>query len=116
MPPHTATKKSAAALNLTTARPTGEVRSERKVETCRHLITLWVVVTALWTTATVFRIDRVWVPRAGWDGVLHGSWLWLSLGVPPVIFALVVTYVCQVIRIRQRIVVAPTLRSHHEEH
>lgn len=69
----------------------------------RRLVTLWVVVTALWTAATLLRIDRVWVPRAGWDRVLHGSWLWLSLGVPPIIFALFLGYVRQAIGLRRRL-------------
>lgn len=104
-----------AVHGLPTAQETAQDRPERKTEHCRHLVTLWFVVTALWTAATVLRIDRAWVPRAGWDGVLQVPWLWLSLGAPPVIFALVFTYVCQVIRVRQRIVEAPSPNPQHEE-
>lgn len=67
-----------------------------------RLVSLWVVVTALWTAATLLRVDRVWVPGTGWEHVLHGSWLWLSLGSPPLLFALVLAYVHQVIRFRRR--------------
>ncbi len=84
------------------ARPSEDERRAKQAQD-RRLVTLWVVVTALWTAATLLRIDRVWVPRAGWDRVLHGSWLWLSLGVPPIIFALFLGYVRQAIGLRRRL-------------
>jgi hypothetical protein len=52
----------------------------------RGLLTLWFVVTALWTAATVLRIDRIWVPGLGWPAVLAHPFTWVSLLLPPAVF------------------------------
>jgi hypothetical protein len=51
----------------------------------------------------VLRTHRVWVPHAGWDRVLHQPWLWLSLGAPPLIFALLFIHVHHATELRRRI-------------
>jgi hypothetical protein len=83
--------------------PAEEEQRARQVQDRRRLLTLWVVVTALWTAATLLRIERVWVPRAGWDHVLRQPWLWLSLSAPPLIFALLFIYVHHAIELRRRV-------------
>ncbi len=55
-----------------------------------RLWVLWLVVTGLWTVATLLRVERVWVPRIGWWSIIHGPWLWVSLGVPPFLFAAII--------------------------
>lgn len=54
-----------------------------------RLRTLWVLVSGLWTVATLLRINRVWVPLVGWHRVIEGPWMWTSLIAPPLIFALI---------------------------
>jgi hypothetical protein len=54
---------------------------------------LWFLVTALWTTATLLRVHRVWVPLVGWHRIIAGPWLWISLLAPPLLFALVLAAV-----------------------
>jgi hypothetical protein len=46
------------------------------------------VVTALWTLATVLRLERVRVPARDWQVLLGDLTTWLSLLVPPFAFAL----------------------------
>jgi hypothetical protein len=54
-----------------------------------NFITLWVVVSALWTVATGLRILRVWVPQAGWPAVISSAVTWAGLLVPPLMFAII---------------------------
>jgi hypothetical protein len=54
-----------------------------------RLRVLWVLVSVLWTVATLLRISRVWAPRIGWHRIIEGPWLWISLIAPPLIFALI---------------------------
>jgi hypothetical protein len=56
------------------------------------------LVSVLWTIATLLRIDRVWVPAVGWHRALGGPWLWITLIGPPLIFALIIGAVQKVIR------------------
>jgi len=51
------------------------------------LVALWIVVSGLWTAATLLRIGRVWVPIEGWPGAIQGPWIWVSLTLPPAMFA-----------------------------
>lgn len=48
---------------------------------------LWILLSGFWTVATLLRVDRVWVPLIGWRRVLEGPWIWISLIVPPLMFA-----------------------------
>jgi hypothetical protein len=82
------------------ASPIAEQRREKETLD-RRLIRLWIVVTAFWTIATLFRIERLWLPRVGWHGILDGPWLWLSLGLPPLVFALLLAYVRQLAHFRR---------------
>jgi hypothetical protein len=50
---------------------------------------VWIMVTGLWTAATILRMNRVWVPVLGWHGVLENIYTWVSLLLPPWIFAVV---------------------------
>jgi hypothetical protein len=52
-------------------------------------IPLWMIVTGLWTVATIMRIQGVWVPQVGWSAVLCSVYFWLSLIIPPWLFATV---------------------------
>ncbi len=53
-----------------------------------RLWTLWVLVSALWTSGTLLRVNRVWVPLVGWHRCMASPWLWISLLAPPLLFAL----------------------------
>jgi len=86
--------KSGAALN-------GAMRDKLGQDT-RRLVMLWIVVTGLWTAATLLRVNRIWAPGTGWAHILSEPWIWLSLGVPPAVFALLLFYLRQVIGFRRR--------------
>jgi hypothetical protein len=61
---------------------------ERARPVRRHrLVALWFVVSAFWTAATILRVDEAWVPILGWWRILDGPWLWLTLILPPLMFA-----------------------------
>jgi hypothetical protein len=72
-------------------RPPREDIAEEPDQACRKkpagFLLLWVVMSALWMVATLLRIHRVWVPLVGWEGALAGPWMWISLILPPVMFA-----------------------------
>ena len=57
---------------------------------------VWIMVSGLWTAATILRIDRVWVPVFGWNGVLGNVYTWVSLLLPPWIFAVILLAVKRV--------------------
>jgi hypothetical protein len=69
-------------------RPT-EGRRRKWSDDGRYFLKLWAVVTVFWTAATLFRVARVWVPIDGWRNVINGPWLWLELGLPPLMFGIV---------------------------
>jgi len=52
----------------------------------RGLVTLWVIVTALWTVATWLRVNRVWLPVMDWPEIWSSGFTWLSLLLPPAAF------------------------------
>jgi hypothetical protein len=52
-------------------------------------VSLWFVVTILWTISTVLRMQRVWVPIMGWHAVTGSVYTWVSLFLPPWMFAIV---------------------------
>jgi hypothetical protein len=66
----------------------GEHDTEKR-KSAFSLVVLWLSVSGLWSAATFLRVERVWVPITGWDEVLEGPWLWLSLLIPPVMFAVI---------------------------
>jgi len=53
------------------------------------------VVTGLWTLATLLRVERVWVTVVDWRGVFAGHWIWISLLLPPTMFAVVLRAIYQ---------------------
>jgi len=56
---------------------------------------LWAVMTGLWTLATILRVNRVWVPLEGWQSVVEGPWIWISLILPPAMFAVILAAIHQ---------------------
>ncbi|HXY98936.1 MAG TPA: hypothetical protein VEI03_02980 [Stellaceae bacterium] len=66
-----------------------------------RLLTLWIVASGLWTVATVLRVYRVWVPGVGWWKLVGGPWLWASLILPPVMFAVVLAAIHRIRRGRK---------------
>jgi len=52
-------------------------------------VTLWLVVSGLWTAATVLRLYTAWVPFESWRFAVEGQWIWISLIIPPVMFAVI---------------------------
>jgi hypothetical protein len=50
---------------------------------------LWVIVTTLWTVASVLRIQRTWVPGTAWPVILGDVYTWVSLFLPPLLFAII---------------------------
>jgi hypothetical protein len=52
-------------------------------------VALWIIVTGLWTVSTVLRMQRVWVPIMGWPAVAGSVYTWVSLFLPPWMFAII---------------------------
>jgi hypothetical protein len=52
-------------------------------------LTLWAVMTGVWAVATVLRNQRVGQLLLGWRGELDDSGIWMSLILPPTMFAVV---------------------------
>jgi hypothetical protein len=50
-----------------------------------NFVTLWIIVSVLWTVATCLRMQRTW---GGWPFVLGDPYTWVSLLLPPAVFAL----------------------------
>jgi hypothetical protein len=61
-----------------------------------NFVTLWIIVSGLWTTATGLRILHVWVPEAGWPAVLYSGFTWAGLLVPPLTFAFILVGVSRI--------------------
>ena len=76
------------------------MRPERRSGRARgdncFFLRLWLVVTLLWTGATLLRAERVWVPVEGWPAILRGSWLWVELTLPPLMLGAIILAVRQV--------------------
>jgi hypothetical protein len=66
----------------------GELDKVRR-EPAFRLVLLWILTSALWAVATVLRLYRVWVPAVGWQKAVEGPRLWVSLILPPLMFAAV---------------------------
>jgi hypothetical protein len=52
-----------------------------------RVLALWLLASGLWTIATILRVYSVWVPAVGWRRAIEGPWLWVSLVLPPLMFA-----------------------------
>ena len=63
---------------------------------------LWIVVSGLWTTATVLRMQRVWVTSSGWPALLDNPITWISLCVPPFMFAIILVTIKAITRTGHR--------------
>ena len=57
--------------------------------------TLWILVSGLWTIATLLRVHRVWAPQIGSWRILTGPWIWISLIVPPLVFAAMIAVIAK---------------------
>lgn len=66
----------------------------------RFFVKLWIVVTVLWTVATLLRVDRVWRLTEEWAAIVRGPWLWLELALPPIVFGGVTIAVGYIARAR----------------
>jgi hypothetical protein len=64
-------------------------RMVRRQERSVNFVILWIVVSGLWTLATVLRMRRTWLPWHGWPEVLNSGFAWASLFLPPMVFAVV---------------------------
>jgi hypothetical protein len=58
-----------------------------------RLLVLWVLTSGLWTVATILRVYRVWVPAVGLGRAIEGPWLWVSLILPPLMFAAILAVI-----------------------
>lgn len=54
-----------------------------------RLVRLWLIVSGLWTIATLLRVERLWLTREHWHDAIGGPWLWIELCLPPALFAVV---------------------------
>jgi hypothetical protein len=54
-----------------------------------NLVVLWVVVTGLWTAATIFRMQRAWAPVMAWHTIFGSAYTWVTLFVPSGMFAII---------------------------
>jgi hypothetical protein len=71
------------------ASPPGSTGDRSPGQPRGSFVSLWFVVTILWTISTVLRIQRVWVPVMGWHAVIGSIYTWVSLLLPPWMFAIV---------------------------
>ena len=78
-----------------------EEQPRRSPSKDHYFLKLWIIVSLLWTGATLLRAHRVWVPIEGWRAILLGPWLWLELALPPLMFGVVMLGVHQ-LSIKQR--------------
>lgn len=60
-----------------------------------NFVTLWIIVSSLWTLATCLRIERTW---NSWSAVLGSAFAWVSLVLPPLVFALLLIGISRVAR------------------
>lgn len=63
-----------------------------------NFVALWLVVSILWTVATILRMQRTWPPGRGWVATVSDAFTWISLLAPPLIFALVLFAMSRVTR------------------
>jgi len=77
-------------------------RRRRRGTSGSGFITLWVLVSGIWTVATCLRIHRVWVPSLGWPAVLTSTFTWVSLLTPPLMFAVILLAVSRIASARHR--------------
>jgi hypothetical protein len=61
-------------------------RASRRRGRSPNFVALWCIVSGLWTVATCLRIQRAW---GGWPAVLGSPFTWISLLLPPLVFAIV---------------------------
>jgi hypothetical protein len=54
-----------------------------------NFVVLWIIVSGLWTVATLERVQRVWVQSFGWPAILGNPLTWVSLFMPPLMFAII---------------------------
>jgi hypothetical protein len=75
--------------------------SERRVKDSpgRGLFRLWVVVTILWSCATLLRVHRVWTAGVGWQRM---TLTLITFALPPLMFAIVLTAVRELTRLRRQ--------------
>jgi len=74
----------------------GAPRTQRRSGRSPNFITLWIIVSGLWIVATWLRIQRVWVPGLGWPALLDSPFTWISLLIPPLVFAIVLVAMSQI--------------------
>jgi hypothetical protein len=67
-----------------------------------NFVVLWIIVSGLWTVATVMRIQRAWAPVPGWPAVLGNPLAWVSLFMPPLMFAIILLAMKRIATERQR--------------
>jgi hypothetical protein len=67
------------------------VRNQDKADrkTAFRPVTLWILVSGLWTCATLLRIYTVWIPFADWRFADESRWIWVSLVIPPAMFGVI---------------------------
>jgi len=90
-----------AALSISSKGP-DPYRPAESRNTDSRFLRLWIVVTLIWTGATVLRVRRVWVPRLGLDNVLRDPLLWIAIAIPPVAFGVIVLSVYYLAPSRRR--------------
>jgi hypothetical protein len=64
-----------------------------------NFVALWFIVSGLWTVATVCRIQRTW---CGLPSALSSRFTWVSLVLPPLLFALVLLAMSRIADNHQR--------------
>jgi hypothetical protein len=66
-----------------------------------NFMVLWMIVSGLWTSATILRIDRVSAPGHGWPEILGNPFTWVSLFIPPLMYAIILLGVKRMATTRQ---------------
>ena len=59
-------------------------------------VRLWLIVTALWTAATLDRLGWPSVPSSTDPAPTHRGLIWILLILPPVMFAVMIRAICMI--------------------
>ncbi len=61
-----------------------------------NFVLVWIVVSSLWTLATGLRMQRTWMPGPVWPDLLGKPLAWISVFLPPLLFAIILLAVKRV--------------------
>jgi hypothetical protein len=52
------------------------------------------VLTTIWTSADILRMQRFWVPVRGWEAISSNALTWVTRLLPPALFGIILLISC----------------------